>query len=364
MIAEQIPATTDPNVLLNENEARHSRWVKFGIAFAGAAAVVGAYMPTASAEDDPTPPPQEPAPVQVASEEPARPQPRMRLEIGSLNVLSSQHTRRGGYYGKRSDYDRAVTAAEIIRGEHFAPRLDIVGLQEVQPDQERWFRQMLPNYRMITVGGRSNNVTLFDKQRFSLIRSGYISYPSYGDRKHEMSGRAPFVILNDKVTKEKVIDINTHLVAWDEQRDPGGALKRDQGSDILRRAGVEFVQNNPQAIVILKGDMNATNVKRRGADQYAAIPYKDRAVDRNDLPYCNFTERPHLFQHALDMQMGRFGNCPNMSRNADTNRRIDDAYVSYKTAEILGYDYKERYVSSAASDHPLLWVTVGSRRVA
>lgn len=151
---------------------------------------------------------------------------------------------------------RKDVAADIIKKYN----IDIVGTQEVLPNQMQDLKDRLPEYTAIGVG-RDDGVEkgefsalFYKKDKFKELQSGTF----WLSETPEVAGSvgwdaaypriATWAFLEDNATKKRIFAINTHL-------DHIGTEARLKGVTLMLKKAHEIAENSP---VILTGDFNAT----------------------------------------------------------------------------------------------------------
>lgn len=318
------------------------------------------------------------------------PAPEDTYIVSTYNVMGSQ------FPSAWSLDTRMSGVATIVNGQDIAPRSDVVVLQEVMTGKNQY--GMLDNkldkkgYALFPSANKMRtNVIGYDKDRFRLLSAGLVPYPFYEDSrakngKWEMSGRAPWVYLEDKKTDQKIATIGARFVAWNTDRgsDPGGAQKRKASAEIMQKWAVKFQQKHPNSIVTVANDDNAGNYLR---DKFGKnwttdnpnVRHKDDALSsRNGLPYCIQTSKPEFLQNARDSVYGMYGRCSYTKHSGnlrvdmkdqrldwtlaeDAQVTIDAVYISPQTAAVADYDQNISILGRKASDHHLMWSKLVAR---
>jgi endonuclease/exonuclease/phosphatase family metal-dependent hydrolase len=175
-----------------------------------------------------------PAPVELSQEEPARVD--RTFSVATLNILGSQHTRGG-------DRRRTVRTARLIRRKG----LKLIALQEVQSDQLRRLKVLLPRYRFwpneqYAPGGLRLQIGWLGK-RFDLVESGTIT-TRFSYRRRPV----PWVRLRDEATGRRVFVIDVHNSPEDQEADRDTATRKE-----IRLFGKLRERNGP---VLILGDAN------------------------------------------------------------------------------------------------------------
>ncbi|MCY7396463.1 MAG: endonuclease/exonuclease/phosphatase family protein [Nocardioides sp.] len=165
------------------------------------------------------------------------------FSIGTFNVLGSQHT--AGRLPLGPGKERAATAAKLILRKGF----DVIGLQEVQPDQLRVLRRNLPDHdiwpgKTLGAGGVRLQIA-YDRRVFSVVSSGSIDTPF--DRQVRPM---PWVELQNLASGRSIYVVNTH------NSPRGMEQERDVATD-QQVALIEQLRATRKAVFFL-GDMNET----------------------------------------------------------------------------------------------------------
>ncbi len=167
------------------------------------------------------------------------------FSVATLNVLGSQHTRRG-------DKRRTVRTARLIRRQE----LKVIALQEVQDDQLRRLKVHLPRYRFwpnenLGPGGLRLQIAWL-RHRFDLVDTGSIT-TTFSNQQRPV----PWVRLRDEATGRRIFVIDVH----NSPLDPGSRprLGDPQGGPAVppapraRRTGPGPRRRERAARVVLQG---------------------------------------------------------------------------------------------------------------
>ncbi|GAB3772538.1 hypothetical protein GCM10027600_32490 [Nocardioides ginsengisegetis] len=136
------------------------------------------------------------------------------FQVGTLNVLGSQHTAGPGGYGPGTSRAGMLAGAIVNRG------VDLVGMQEMQDDQLAVFRNQLPGYGIWPGTALGNNgVRLqiaYSYAMFELVDTGSIT--TVFD--HQMRP-IPYVLLRNRATGGEfyVVDIHNSPQGLEAERD-------------------------------------------------------------------------------------------------------------------------------------------------
>ena len=169
----------------------------------------------------------------------------MTFQIGSFNVLGSQHSAPGGDHA-RYPAAGARNAGAVARMRSFG--VDILGTQELQPDQLNGITAMtgFAAYPGYAFGSReTDNSILYDDSKFEFVSGSYFTI-------HFMHANRPQTILRlrDRKTGREFYVLNMHASA-------GGG-----GYAVTRRAGHYIAANTINRLkaegipIFLTGDMN------------------------------------------------------------------------------------------------------------
>lgn len=194
--------------------------------------------------------------------------------ISSFNVLGSNHTAPGGdAKGYASGVTRIRWAAELLRQKG----VDIVGFQELAPDQAQEFKRvagdtygLYPGKTKMAMG--SQNSIAWRKDQWDLVEGKIVRMPSHRGN----DWPAPIVKLRNKETGQEAYFLNFHNApgyrtgAQQAQRDKAAAKQVELVNRLKRESGLP---------VIVTGDMNDKikyfNAMTQGADMNAANERKD-----------------------------------------------------------------------------------------
>ena len=153
----------------------------------------------------------------------------MTFQIGSFNVLGSQHSAPGGDHA-RYPAASARNAGAVARIRSFG--VDILGTQELQPDQLNGITAMTgyAAYPGYAFGSReTDNSILYDDSKFEFVSGSYFTI-------HFMHANRPQTILRlrDKATGREFYVLNMHASAG------------EGGYAVTRRAGHYIAVNTDQ----------------------------------------------------------------------------------------------------------------------
>lgn len=194
---------------------------------------------------------------------------RTSLVISSFNILGSAHTAPGGdAKGYASGVTRIRWAADLLRQKD----VDVVGFQELYPDQAREFQRvagdtygMYPGDTRVPMGSR--NSIAWRKDEWDLVKGQLVKMPSHRGNMWPV----PVVRLRNKQTGQEAYFLNFHNApgyhtgTQQAQRDKAAAMEVDLVNRLKRESGLP---------VIVTGDMNDKlryyDAMIRGADMKAA----------------------------------------------------------------------------------------------
>ncbi len=185
-----------------------------------------------------------PAAPRAAVAAPVTDGPPLTLRLMTYNLLGSHHTEPGGVHAAMAPAAlRSQWGADVVRQQ----QADVVGLQEVRPDQISAFARELPGYDMWPVTaigslGRPNQI-IWRSSRFTKLDDGYVEVPSMG-----VTRRMPYVLLKDRSTARTFWYFNVHNSPGDRQ------AERDRDL-VLETAAVNQLRADGTP-VFLGGDFN------------------------------------------------------------------------------------------------------------
>jgi Ca2+-binding EF-hand superfamily protein/endonuclease/exonuclease/phosphatase family metal-dependent hydrolase len=171
--------------------------------------------------------------------------------VSSFNILGSSHTAAGGNKpGMASGPERMKGAVKLLK-QH---GVDIVGFQEMEPNQKKTFLRMAGDQYGIYSGSKGGkpdpaNSIAWDKSKWELVKGDSVAIPYFNGNIRKM----PVVLLRNKKTGQETYVANFHNPA-DTKRFHHQEKYREQAERIqvalanrLRKTG------RP---VIITGDMN------------------------------------------------------------------------------------------------------------
>jgi endonuclease/exonuclease/phosphatase family metal-dependent hydrolase len=175
------------------------------------------------------------------------------FRVSSFNILGYDHTAPGGKHAKKGYADGAVRmkyAVQLLKSN----RVDVVGLQELQPQQyDKWVKKASAQYDIFpgaidTVGFLRNSIA-WRKDKFRLVTTSWIKLPYF----HGDVLRMPVVLLQSLQTGQQVYFMN-----FQNPADVRG------NADKWRRIGQRFqiglanlLKSSNGLPVVWTGDMNA-----------------------------------------------------------------------------------------------------------
>ncbi len=269
--------------------------------------------------------------------------------IATYNILGSKHIKTGREVGG-SVNDRAKRAAAIVRGPGDSRPFDVVGMQEVMPDQYLMLTKYLPGYNSYPSTGTSQQRIFWRSSKFVLAESGWFYYPGYDSQHFEATKRSPWVKLQDRGTKAYFYVIDQHPVAWNKNvgSDKGGALKRERSAQLLRT----WIQDKKRTglPVFAVGDYNSALYLRIYKKNFD-IRKKDDVIagQRSRLPYCILT-RDNVVANGYDLAKGRAGTCPT-KYSLSVEDLIDHIYVTPGNVHVTKWKQINSKKARRASDH-------------
>jgi Ca2+-binding EF-hand superfamily protein/exonuclease III len=171
--------------------------------------------------------------------------------ISSFNILGSSHTAAGGKHPEMASGVARMKGALQLLKQH---QVDIVGMQEMQGDQLKAFKQMAGDKYGIYPGdklGRKGiaNSIAWDKSKWDLVKADAIQIPYFGGNERPM----PVLLLRNKKTGQQAYVANFHNPAdtrdhHNQERFRDEATRRQVAlANRLRKTGLP---------VFITGDMN------------------------------------------------------------------------------------------------------------
>ncbi len=144
-----------------------------------------------------------------------RPRVDRTFSVATLNILGSQHTKRG-------DKRRTVRTARLVRRQE----LKLIAMQEVQDDQLRWLKVHLPRYRFwpnenLGPGGLRLQIA-WVRERFDLIDAGSIT-TTFSNQERPV----PWVRLREEATGRRIFVIDVHNSPLEQESDRDSATREE-----------------------------------------------------------------------------------------------------------------------------------------
>lgn len=220
------------------------------------------------------------------------------LKIASFNVLGKSHS--PGDYEQRMD-----KSIGIINNEH----IDIVGFQEFQQDQRKYFLSKMSDWELYAIGPRRGDNSIgWDKTKFTAIEKKPMENLNYfsGSTLH-----APMVKLKDNSTDQEFYVLNTHDPTWTENE---GYRVTNAKQHLKKVKELSAASGLP---VFLTGDFNSGFSLRYGTGNDTLND------DPDNLSYCILT-RDGTLQNAFDLQENRKVKCPNQGND----NAVDHVYFT------------------------------------
>lgn len=158
------------------------------------------------------------APIKELPPPPPKPTPDepFTFQVGTLNILGSQHTAGPGGYGPGTSRASMLADAILNRG------VDLVGLQEVQDDQLNVLQSRLPGYGIWPGRALGNNgVRLqiaYSYAQFELVDTGSITTVF-----DHQTRPIPYVLLRNRATGGEFYVIDVHNSPRDQEGDRDAA---------------------------------------------------------------------------------------------------------------------------------------------
>lgn len=169
--------------------------------------------------------------------------------VASINALGHSHTRSGGRARMGSGQSRTKSLLAYLR----AKNVDVVGLQELQPQQRHVFAAQGTEFTVFpgTKGSRQSgaNSIAWRTAAFELVEGRFVKIPYFGGKPWPM----PVVILRNRTTGQQVVMMNVHNPA--DAHGPAGRW-RDRAEQIERNTMRQMAARTG-APTILTGDFNA-----------------------------------------------------------------------------------------------------------
>ncbi len=230
---------------------------------------------------------------------------------------------------------RREALAQLVENE----RPEVVGFQEVLPDQLTWLRGRFPAYEFIGVGRNANgdgeaSPVAFLKERFSVVTNGAFWLSTTPDTPGSKSWGAAFprvctyAVLKDKGTGQVFSFADTHTDHKSEEA-------REKGMLLIIERMKEFCKGAP---IVFVGDHNCLEYEKPA--QRVAKLLKDALYVSETPPegswrtfnYWRYKEKEHTITDALAKPVHE----RSVSGSKSDSKRIDYIYVSPGT-KVLNY---------------------------
>jgi hypothetical protein len=290
----------------------------------------------------------------------------------SFNALGSQMPN-GGH-----PYERAKAGSKILLGQTDAPKADIIGFQEIRPDQKKFYSKLMPGFEVFPKDGDPQNMIMVNKKKFEVLHSGKFLYSSYGDKNLRNGTVGVWVHIRNKETGVTSTIINSRFPAWNEDpgSDPGGAEKRRHDAHIERSLAHKLDERFPNSTQFIIGDKNSTYKIRIKPQPKAPRPNKDLvclkeklalrdpSTHKPCLPYEVFMANPYFMSSSFDLVQGKLDH---VASNIDDIQEVDWVFLEpfpkkgkvnvVKTVQLIDTDQARE-----ATDHKLYAVTIDMKQ--
>ena len=268
----------------------------------------------------------------VAFGDVAKDDPKGSLAVMTYNIRTSS-------LDKETDNNwvaRRDALAELVEREN----PDVIGFQEVMPDQSEWLEKRLPQYSFTgehrnadRKSGEASPVA-FRKARFRPIKSGTFWLSETPDEPGSRSwgARLPricsYAVLEDSVTGRTFAFANTHT-------DHRSELAREKGMLLIIERMKDFGNGAP---IVLTGDHNCFEYE---APAQAVSKILTEAMQLSETPpegswrtfnYWTWRDKEITISEALAMDVRQRSN----PSDSAAQKRIDYIYVSPGT-RVMGY---------------------------
>lgn len=236
---------------------------------------------------------------------------------------------------------------------------DVLGVQEMLPDQQQYLRNELRDYRMVGVGredGMQEGECMgifYKKDRFALEDSGTFWLSQTPDRASmgwdaACKRTVTYVRLKDRLSGKRFYYFNTHM-------DHVGVIARQESVKLMAERIREIVRDT-SSVFILGGDMNSTI-----ADPIFIPLLGDPSKERKALSDMSESKRP-----VMEMTEGRIGGLMKICRSnawqrdnlityngygKDKVSQIDHLFSSCETENLIFQTDKKDYGVPYISDH-------------
>lgn len=252
------------------------------------------------------------------------------FRIASYNVLGASHTAPGGNSKLPPWNERIPKVVENIQ----AKNIDIIGFQELEPDQRSYVESHLSDYERTTWGKEADSIMWrtscssdTDCTSFTKVDQGTWKSNYFGGTTQE-----PWVKLRDNSTGQELYVMNVH-----DPIDKGEGNAKIRYENALKH--LDLIQKlHKNAPVVFTGDFNNGYTKSDGA----GMPSDQKTA------YCVLISSG-LMHDAYDASSGRKEKCPNpLPAGSGIDTKIDHIYVS--TGLEVG-DYFDINKPQSGSDH-------------
>jgi endonuclease/exonuclease/phosphatase family metal-dependent hydrolase len=201
----------------------------------------------------PTKPPKNP---------PAQPTPShgdTDFTVSSFNILGSNHTAPGGINAHyASGVERTRWAVQVLRDK----KIDLVGFQEMAPDQAREFKKVAGNEYALFPGDikrhlGSHNSIAWRKDEWDLVKAEIHEFPGHKGRQQP----TPLVRLRNKETGQEIYVLNIHNAPGYHN---GGTQQKSRDAAVTKQiALVNELKAKTGLPVIVTGDQNDKEIAFR-----------------------------------------------------------------------------------------------------
>ncbi len=258
------------------------------------------------------------------------------FRVATFNVLGAHH---------KAYLDRAKKSVKVINGAALedGKSIDIVGLQEFEEVQRKYFAGELPNYGMYPKpsSNKAENAIMWDSTKFDLLQGsmqeGLVYFCGGLD--------APMVLLQDKATKQKFYVLNTHDPANSGNNPCKSEAPKRRMENAEKHAALMTKLYSEGYPVIYTGDFNS-GYQNNGSG--SNIPYQNE--DKN-LTYCILT-RTGVINDGYDVVNKRAVKCPNPKKKEDRANDAGGVDHVFMTKGIDATKYIKVKPGANGGDHP------------
>jgi endonuclease/exonuclease/phosphatase family metal-dependent hydrolase len=187
--------------------------------------------------------------------------------ISSFNILGSSHTAPGGINAHyASGVERTRWAADLLKKN----KVDVVGFQEMNPDQAREFKKIAGKEYGLFPGDikrhlGSHNSIAWDKSKWDLVSSEIHEFPSHMGRQQP----TPLVRLRDKQTGQEVYILNVHNAPGYHK---GGTQQKWRDLAVNKQVAlINELKQKTGLPVIVTGDLNDKEIAFKRMTQEAGL---------------------------------------------------------------------------------------------